>query len=400
MASKRGRGARECASVAKILAVGHVAARTLEIVAAVLVIAATLAVIVVEIFPRSWPAAQLDAVAVLATTEHTPVLAWFVRALTREPRVEETVVAGAPSTVVRPGRGRGPWPAIVFVNGATREGRHHPKVQRLAQGLARTGFLVVVPDLPGLREGEITPETADATARVAETTSDRPDVRGGRVGFYGVSVGAALALLAAERRELASRVTIVGGEAPWTDLKRIARLATTGDYDGRPYTTDPYASLAIARSLAAGLPPSPGRSRLVRHLGAVSDDDPEPLAGLDAAAYDDGPRALVELLLNREPDRFEALYARLPEQVRLSVETLSPLRHAGRLVAPVQLASSPHDKYFPPAESEALARHAPRVHVTVTSTLDHAVPHPSLGDLRDFFRFDGFVVRVLHDARR
>jgi hypothetical protein len=40
------------------------------------------------------------------------------------------------------------------------------------------------------------------------------------------------------------------------------------------------------------------------------------------------------------------------------------------------------------------------VHVTVTATLDHAVPRPSIRDLRDLFRFDGFVVRFLHLARR
>jgi hypothetical protein len=32
----------------------------------------------------------------------------------------------------------------------------------------------------------------------------------------------------------------------------------------------------------------------------------------------------------------------------------------------------------------------------VTSTLDHAIPEPSLGDVADLVRFDGFVVRVLH----
>jgi hypothetical protein len=39
------------------------------------------------------------------------------------------------------------------------------------------------------------------------------------------------------------------------------------------------------------------------------------------------------------------------------------------------------------------------VRVTVTSTLDHAVPQPSIGDLADLFRFDGFVVRFLRLAR-
>lgn len=374
-------------------------AKALEIAAALVVVAFCAVAVVVEVDPRSWPAAQVQAVGVLSITERTPVLAWAVRVVTDEPRVEEAVVGGEPSTVVRPGGGDGPWPAIVFVNGATRAGRHHPKVQRLARGLARAGFLVVVPDLPGLRLGEITPLTADATVRVAAAVAARPDARGGRVGLYGVSVGASLALLAAERASLAARVTVVGGEAPWTDMKSIIRLATTGVYDGEPYATDPYAALAIGRSLAAGLPAGPGRSKLVRQLEAVPDDDLEPLAGLNAGAYRDGPRALVELLRNRDPSRFAALSARLPRRVREAVAVLSPLRGADRLQAPVELASAPHDKYFPPAESRALARAAPRVHVTVTATLDHAVPRPSLRDLRDLFRFDGFIIRFLHEAR-
>ena len=374
-------------------------ARALEALAALLVIAACALGATAALAPRSWPAAQLHAVAVLSTTERTPVLAWAVRTVTDRPRIEEARVGGAPSLVVRPGGGHGPWPAVVFVNGATRLGRHHPKVERLARGLARTGFLVVVPDLPGLRLGEITPTTLGATVRVAEATADRPDARGRRVGLYGVSVGASLALLAAERPALASRVTVVGGEAPWTDMKRIIQLATTGVYDGKPYATDPYAALAIARSLAAALSAGPGRSTLVRQLEAVPDDDPEPLASLQPDAFRDGPRAVVELLRNRDPARFAGLYAQLPTRVRKSVAALSPLQRAGALRAPVELASAPHDKYFPAAESHALARAAPHVQVAITATLDHAVPRPSLRDLRDLFRFDGFVVRFLHAAR-
>jgi pimeloyl-ACP methyl ester carboxylesterase len=374
-------------------------AKALEIVAALLVVAFCVIATIAEVDPRSWPAAQVQAVGVLSITERTPVLAWAVRIVTLEPRVEEAVVGGQPSTVVRPGGGGGPWPAIVFVNGATRAGREHPKVQRLARGLARAGFLVVVPDLPGLRLGEITPKTADATVRVVEATAARPDVRDGRVGLYGVSVGASLALLAAERPALASRVTTIGGEAPWTDLERIVRLATTGWYDGRRYATDPYASLAIGRSLAAGLPAGPGRSRLVRQLERVPDNDPEPFDGLRADDYRGGAHALVRLLLNRDPGRFERLYARLPSAVHRSVAALSPLRNADRLRVPVELATAPHDKYFPPDESRALGRAAPHVHVTVTATLEHAIPRPSVRDLRDLFRFDGFVVRFLHRAR-
>ena len=372
--------------------------RRLRIAAATIVVLLG-AVAIVAIVERDWTAAQLRAVAVLATTEDWPVLAWTVRVLTPEPHVTETVVGGAPSTIARPGSGDGPWPAIVFVNGATRRGRHHPQVQRLARGLARAGFLVVVPDLPGLRLGAITPATTAATIRTTRSAAESSDARDARVGLYGVSVGATLALLAAESPALAGRVTVVGGEAPWVDLRRVMRLATTGLYDGRPYETDPYVDLAVARSLAAGLSAGRQRTRLVAELEAVDDDDPTPLGGVSPAEYRGAAASLVQLLRNRDPHRFPRLYAQLPAAQRAGIRALSPLYAARRLTMPVELATAPHDKYFPPAESRALARAAPDVRVTVTSTLDHAVPRLSFGDLADLGRFDGFIVRYLRLAR-
>jgi pimeloyl-ACP methyl ester carboxylesterase len=357
------------------------------------------AVAIVLVVLGLWSRTELDAVVVFSITQRVPVVAPLVRLLTDAPRRQETHVGGQPTTLVRPAEGRGPWPAIVFVNGATRAGRFHPEVQRLAQGLARAGFLVAVPDLPGLRLGQITPATTQALIRVARSVARRPDVRSGRVSFYGVSVGATLALLAAEAPALTGRVRAVGGEAPWASLAKVVRLATTGRYGAVPYRTDPYLSLAIARSLAAGLPPGGDRTRLLRLLGAVPDGDPRPLAPLRRIqSLHAGGRALVALLLNRDPRRYRALYARLPGHVRCGIAMLSPLRRASHLRMPVELASAPHDKYFPPAESRSLARRSPRVRVTITSTLVHAVPEPSSHAVRALLAFDRFVVRFLDDA--
>src|SRR5919204_3287197 len=142
----------------------------LRIAAAILVVLAGAAAAIAVAF-GSWTGAQLRAVVVLSITQKTPTAAWAVRLVTDKPRIEEMRVAGLPATVVRPGEGNGPWPAVVFVNGATRRGRHHPKVQRLARGLARAGFLAVVPDLPGLSLGAITPATTAAAIRVGGATA-------------------------------------------------------------------------------------------------------------------------------------------------------------------------------------------------------------------------------------
>ncbi len=363
------------------------------------------ALVVAAVVYRASIEAQARTAIVLSTTLRTPVLTWTAKALTAEPRVDDrAVVGGEPATLVRPGRGDR-WPALVFVNGATARGRHHPDVQRLARGFARAGYLVVVPDLPGLSHGEITLRTLHAAVAVTRATADRGDARDGRVGLIGVSVGASLALLAAEDPSLAARVSVVAGIAPFTDLRHVVRVATTGTYAeaGRivVYRADPYVTLAIGRSLAAALPPGTQRRRLLRVLLRVADDSSDPLAVLpDPGALHGQARAIVRLLLNRDPRRFPALYDALAPDLRAGLRRLSPLHGASRLRVPVELATAPHDKYFPVGESRALARLAPDVDVTVTTTLQHAEPRPSLRAVWDLLRFDGFVVRALRKARR
>src|SRR5207302_11239524 len=99
-------------------------------------------------------------------------------------------------------------------------------------------------------------------------TAGRSDVRDGRVGLVGVSVGSSLALCAAEDGRLSGRVSAVAGIAPYADLEDVARLATTGyaRTGGRlaPYDADDFVQLAVARSLAASLRARRDRERLVR----------------------------------------------------------------------------------------------------------------------------------------
>jgi pimeloyl-ACP methyl ester carboxylesterase len=363
-----------------------------------------IAAIVVALVYRSWVSAQSRAIVVLSRTGNVPVVSWAAGVATDEPRVRQTIVAGEPTTIARPGEGRS-WPALVFANGVTRRGRMHPKVQRLARALARAGYLALVPDLPGMRTGEVTTRTVAGMIAVLRAAVDRPDARNGRVGCLGVSVGATLCLLAAEDPAAGEHMTVVAGIAPYVDLREVVRLTTTGFYRDRGrivrYRTDPFAALVIARSLAAALPSSGERTALLRRMEAVPDKARDPLALLRRPSADFGPgtRALVRLLANRDPRRFDRLYGALPRGVRADVRRLSPLTSAGLLRVPVLLASAPHDKYFPPEEAHALAGVAPNVQVTVTPTLQHAIPRFSFHDLGGLFSFDGFLVRVLHAAR-
>jgi pimeloyl-ACP methyl ester carboxylesterase len=352
---------------------------------------------------RSWIDAQLDTFVVLAATMNIPVLNWIARDATDTPRVEETRIAGEEATVARPGDGER-WPAIVFVNGATEQGHLHPDVQRLVRGLARVGFLVVVPELPGLRHGEITLRTLATLVSIARSTADRPDARGHSVGFAGVSVGSSLALAAAEDDALNPRVSAVAGIAPYADLEDVTRLATTGyiRVDGmlERYDHDDFVSLAVARSLAASLPGRADRDRLVAALAPIPDQRADPLGHFrPPRGLGPGGRALLRLLSNHQARAFDRLWSRLPLGLRTAAARLSPISRAGRLTMPVELATSPHDKYFPPTESRRLARASGHIELTLTKTLSHAIPEPSLQSVGDLLRFDGWVVRSLRALR-
>jgi dienelactone hydrolase len=247
-------------------------------------------------------------------------------------------IAGVDALVARPNSGDGP--AIVYVNAATPLGIEQPAVDRLVSALAGAGFVAVAPELPNVRDGEVAPATIDGLVDVARAA-------GPRIALVGASTGAGLAILAAGDPRLASRVSAVAAVAPFASLENVLRLATTGVYDGRPYPAAPLLACAAARSLAAS-----------------ASDDP----------------AVPALLANRDPASFDRLYAALAPETRWLVEELSPLARIADVVAPVELASSPSDPFFPVEESLALAKAGRDVRVTVTPALLHVKPrrHPGV----------------------
>src|ERR1043165_7612672 len=110
--------------------------------------------------------ARAQALAILGTTLSLPGASVLAR-IGREPTRCDMFVAGMSTTVVRPATSP-PWPALVFMNGATPDGRSHPTVQGLGIALARAGVGVFIPDLPGVAGGELSPQTLACSVAIAE----------------------------------------------------------------------------------------------------------------------------------------------------------------------------------------------------------------------------------------
>lgn len=347
-------------------------------------------------------AAQVRAAAGLVAAFDPPVLGRSVRFFRGAAHVEETRIGGVPATIYRPGRSQGPWPAFVVFPGVTRLGRRHRAFVGLGHGLATTGHLTIVAEPTGLIGGELT-RTAVLQARtVVDATAERPDAARGRVALAGVSGGGTLALLSAAHPSLADRVSALVALAPVCDIVEAIRVVTSNAYwkgdEFVPFVSGDFFSLVVARSVVACLPAGPSRETLLAHLRSLADYGPDPLGALrnwPREKLDPSARAVLELFGNDEPQRFDELFAALPEKVRAAVQSLSALPGASRIEAPVELVVARSDKYIPLADADSFASACPTARLTILASLDHAVPRLSLLEARDLARLDGVLVRVL-----
>ena len=357
----------------------------------------------------------------LAVVLDVPVLARLVRRLTPTPRVETLELDGTPLEIVVP-RGDGPWPAFHFVNGAHPDRRREPIVQRVTHGLARAGFLVALPDLPGLGDGELTPRTLEAARDVTEFLANRTDVRDGHellericveiealwrpksVALAGASAGAGIAVVTAAHERLVDRISVVAAVVPFADVRRLACLATTSRYrvngGSKPYEVTALMRRVVARSLVAAIPSSDDRTILLDLLREQDPDDVDALRCLAAPEHDLGPVAasVVALLLNEDDARFDDLYAALPPEIVERLRDLSPGAHAAGVRARVEAIAPPDDPYFPLPEAVAVVGLVQSGRLTVTRVLDHTRPSLALSRVGDFARFLAWVKRCLGAA--
>lgn len=348
--------------------------------------------------------AQLGVLVALAAGSGRPSLAAAARRIAGSARVEEVELAGVPATLYRPARGALPLPRVVVLPGVTRQGRRHPAFVGVGTGLAAAGTLAAVVEPPGLSIGELTPDVLARTNAAVEAFAADPEGTGS-LALAGVSGGATLALALAGAPALAARVSAVLALSPLCDIHEALRLVTTDRY-GRgaliSFRPGSFLRLVLARSAIAWLEDGLDRRRLREHVLELEDYGAEPLRAFRSWPLEElerEARAIVRLLANDDPSRFDELYEALPDDLRETVGLLSPLRVAGDVRAPVELVVAREDKYVPLADAVALASACPTVRMTVIDSLEHAVPRVSPSAARDLARLDGALVRFLSAVR-
>ena len=254
-------------------------------------------------------------------------------ALTSAPTREAVAVPGAHVDRYLPA-GLGGGAPLVLVHGFAREGKDDPRVREAAALLARAGFDVAVPTIPGLTRGRLRP---DDVAPVVTTLAAlaRPSV------VVGVSVGAGSALLAAADPRVRERVHTVVSLGGYASAREVLRFWLTGVYA--------YGGVGGRVAHDRGL---------VRAFVAANADLLEPAARAELTAAD--------------ADRAARFLTVPPPALARYLDELSPLRVARDIPARLILIHGRDDRAVPYTESLRLAAARPeRTTLVLVGIVEH-----------------------------
>jgi acetyl esterase/lipase len=271
-----------------------------------------------------------------------------------------------------------PAAALVLVPGAAATGKDDPRLVALANALVRARFLVLVPDLPRVRELRLSSRDARDVGDAVLYLAARPGTPQ-RLGAVGVSYALGPVILAALDPKVGERLAFVVGIGGYYDARAVLAFFTTGYYrtvpGGRLAWRRPndYGKWLFVLSnldyLKDGHDAALLSSIARRKLGDPDADVRDLAAGL-------GPegRAVLAFADNKDEPRVEALFAALPRPIRDEVAALDlKTRDLSHLSPRFLLLHGRDDPIIPDTESERLAAALPagRTDLFLVDRLSH-----------------------------
>lgn len=258
--------------------------------------------------------------------------------------------------IYRSHRRGGRYP-LLLVHGVNSLGKDDPQLVLLAGNLARAGFVVLVPDLEGVKTMRIRLDDAEDILQsfLYLTGAEHAGPRGG---MMGISCGAGPMLLASADPRIRDKVGVVVTVSGYYDLRNVLSFTLTGacEYGGHREYVRPDASLRWMFAYKnLDLLRSSGDREKFRKI--IEKRNQYEVAAAESLAESLGPegRALHSFLDNTDQERFAPLYEALPLPVREYVYQLSPARAIKYITASFIIVHGIDDYSVPYTESMRLA---------------------------------------------
>ncbi len=290
--------------------------------------------------------------------------------------------------------------AVLLFLGVNPAGRDDPRVVNLAEGLAQSGVIVMIPWSDNMTEKIVSPTEVDALARAYEYMISLDRVDPDRSGMGGFCVGASFAMVAAQDERIRERVKFVnffGGYYDASDL--TASVVSKSRFYNNALEAWTPAALSVevvAVHLIDGLSDEGERALLKR---AFIEKD----ARADVSAMSAEAQIVYRLLSGVSLPEAQRLISELPASMRSKLDAISPATRIEDLSARVLIMHDKADSLVPSEESRRLADALSErgdVYHTEFSLFQHVDPTRPVSPpvyVRELFKLYLHMYRVLRE---
>ena len=294
-------------------------------------------------------------------------------------------------------RGRG----LVVSHGVHYKGIDEPRLIPFARELARTGLVVVTPELDDLIDYKITARGKEVISKTALWLSDRGDlVTDRRVGILGFSFAGGLGLVAAGEPALEDRLSYVTSVGGHHDLDRVLRFLLTNrvetPFGTREMPAHEYGLLVILYQRLDHFVPEADRGVMRAAVrGWLHEDRAEAFAYATRRTTLESERLFEQVAAGKLQElrpEIERLVALQKDELR----ALSPSGRIARLRIPVYLVHGTGDSVIPASETEWAERELSGTeHVALVSPLLEHVEVSKPAGLADRIALVRFMSHLL-----
>jgi hypothetical protein len=270
--------------------------------------------------------------------------------------------------------------AILLFLGVSPAGRDDPRVVGLANALARTGVVVMIPWSDTMTQKRVATEEIDNLVRGFQYLRSLEVVDPSRVGMGGFCVGASLATVAAQDPRIRDQVRFVNFFGGYYDAEDLIKSVVTGtrSYNGttEPWQPDPLSVEVVQTHLIEGIALDEERQLLSR---AFIDNSVELNGRADTLSQE--ALAVYKLLSEPEISEVDRLMSQLPPQTLESIRRISPSTNIENLKAKVLIMHDRQDALVPSEESRRMAEAVGSEYYTEFSFFQHMDPTRTVSPL-------------------
>ena len=271
-------------------------------------------------------------------------------------------------------KGENSHPAVVFFMGVVPPDRDESRIVALAEGLARTGMVVMIPWLETQHQNRIVEKDIDSLVDAFLYLENHPRVKLGKIGMGGICTGASMSIVASQDLRINDRVSFVNSFAGYYDAADfiVAAAAKTrfDEVSSTRWNPDSLTQNLITTHIVDGTFDKDQviLNRIIK-TGEWTQQDFDDLSS--------SGRAVLTLISGPNVDAAREAITSLNSRTTQFLENISPSTNIDNLKAEVLLMHDSSDKLVPPEESRRFAKaiesNGRRVYHTEFSLFQRAV---------------------------